>query len=70
VYKNYLKRKQIEWKETAKEKEKEKEKKRKQNKRSNIYQPGLEVPALEVVLEAHSISVNKPGTKGRTFSPG
>ena len=44
-----------------------------------LYQPGLEMPALGVILEVplvpvgmcpHSILVNRPGTKGRAFSPG
>ena len=56
MYENYLKQKQIEWKETAKEK------KRKKTKRVIIspgwlYQPDLEVPALGVVLEAPLVPV-------------
>ena len=53
MYENYLKQKQIEWKETAKEKK---------NKRvifspGWLYQPGLEVLALGLGLEAPSVPV-------------
>jgi glycerol-3-phosphate O-acyltransferase len=71
VYKNYLKRKQIEWKETAKEKEKKKKKKKKIKRVIFslvwLYQPALEASAVEVVLKAlfslgpRSIPINRPG---------
>jgi hypothetical protein len=55
VYENYLKRKQIEWKETAKEKK---------NKTKKVifspgwlYQPGLEVAALGLGLEPPIVPV-------------
>jgi predicted Zn-dependent protease len=68
VYDNYLKQKQIEWKEIAKQKKrkekKRKEKKKEKRKRKKVIfspgwynQPGLEVAALGLSLEALLVPV-------------
>jgi hypothetical protein len=79
MYENYLKRKQIEWKEIAKEKKKKQKRvifsqptgsggARPRGRPRGPFSPDwYKQPGLKGL---HSIPVNRPGIKGRVGSPG